>query len=60
MKFSGKVGDGSVNKRLNFGGDPDHEFKRVPGHKIHQASHLTLITQADNKTIRESYTRCIG
>ena len=26
MKFSGKVGNGPVNKRLNFGGDPIHEF----------------------------------
>ena len=24
MKFSGKVGNGPMNKRLNFGGDPDH------------------------------------
>jgi len=24
MKFSGKVGNGPVNKLLNFGGDPDH------------------------------------
>jgi len=23
MKFPGKVGTGPVNKRLNFGGDPD-------------------------------------
>jgi len=23
MKFSGKVGNGPVNKRLNFGGDPN-------------------------------------
>jgi len=23
MKFSGKVGNKPVNKRLNFGGDPD-------------------------------------
>jgi len=23
MKFSGKVGNGPMNKRLNFGGDPD-------------------------------------
>jgi len=23
MKFSEKVGNGPVNKRLNFGGDPD-------------------------------------
>jgi len=23
VKFSGKVGNGPVNKRLNFGGDPD-------------------------------------
>jgi len=24
MKFSGKVGNGPMNKRLNFDGDPDH------------------------------------
>ena len=24
MKFSGKVGNGQINKWLNFGGDPDH------------------------------------
>jgi len=24
MEFSQKVGDEQVNKRLNFGGDPDH------------------------------------
>jgi len=23
MRFSGKIGKGTVNKRLNFGGDPD-------------------------------------
>jgi len=23
MKFSGKVGNGPMNKRLNFGGDPE-------------------------------------
>ena len=26
MKFSGKVGNGSMNKRLNFGGNPDHRL----------------------------------
>ena len=24
MKFLGKVGNGPVNKKLNFGDDPDH------------------------------------
>ena len=24
MKFSAEVGNGPVNKTLNFGGDPDH------------------------------------
>jgi len=24
MKYLGKVGNGPVNKRLSFGGDPDH------------------------------------
>jgi len=26
MKFSAKVGNGPINKRLNFGGDPDHRL----------------------------------
>jgi len=26
MKFSGKVGNGPTNKRLNFVGDPDHRL----------------------------------
>jgi len=26
MKFSGKVGNGPTNKRLNFDGDPDHRL----------------------------------
>jgi len=26
MKFSGKVGNGPLNKRLNFGGDADHRL----------------------------------
>jgi len=26
MKFSGKVGNGPLNKTLNFGGDPDHRL----------------------------------
>jgi len=26
MKFTGKVGNGPVNKLLNFGGDPDHRL----------------------------------
>ena len=26
MKFSGKDGKAPVNKRLNFGGDPDHRL----------------------------------
>jgi len=26
MKFSGKVGNGPLNKWLNFGGDPDHRL----------------------------------
>jgi len=28
MKFSGKVGNGLVNKRLNFGGDPYRRLDR--------------------------------
>jgi len=26
MKFSGKVGNGPMNKRLNFGGNPDNHL----------------------------------
>ena len=29
MKSSGKVSNGPVNKRLNFGGDPDHRLDTV-------------------------------
>ena len=29
MKFSGKVGNGPVNNRLNFDGDPDHRLNTV-------------------------------
>ena len=32
MKFSGKVGNGPVNKRLNFGGDPDHGWSSRMDH----------------------------
>ena len=31
MKFSGKVGNGPVNKWLHFGGDPDHCLDTVQG-----------------------------
>jgi len=27
MMCSGKVGNGPLNKRLNFGGDPDHRLR---------------------------------
>ena len=27
MKFSGKIGNGPMNKRLNFGGNSDHDSK---------------------------------
>jgi len=27
MKFSGKVGNGPVNKLLNFGGNPGHKMQ---------------------------------
>ena len=30
MKFSGKVGNGPVNKWLNFRGDPDHGSDAFP------------------------------
>jgi len=26
MKFSGKIGNGPLNKRINFGGDLDHRL----------------------------------
>jgi len=31
MKFSGKLGNRAVNKRLNFGGDPDPDPYRDTG-----------------------------
>jgi len=59
MKFSGKVGNGPLNKRLNFSGDPDHRLdteivfrirhyweilKVVNGHKSAAASSHSFIT----------------
>jgi len=35
MKFSGKVGNGPVNKCLNFGGDPDHRLDTGLVYQIH-------------------------
>ena len=34
MKFSGKVCNGPTNKRLNFGGDPDHRLDTFSGFVI--------------------------
>jgi len=34
MTFSGKVDNGSVNKRLNFGGDPDHGSESPSGSSV--------------------------
>jgi len=48
MKFSWKVGNGPVNKRLNFGGDPDHGYpdpdsgKTCHGGGMHK--HLKIYT----------------
>jgi len=36
MKFAGKVGNGSVNKRLIFGGDPDHRLDTGTVFRIRQ------------------------
>jgi len=33
MKLSGKVGNGPVNKWLNFGGDPDQGFRYGSGYE---------------------------
>jgi len=35
MKFSGKVGSGSVNKWLNFDGDPCHRLHTGIAFRIH-------------------------
>ena len=35
MKFSEKVGNGPVNKRLNFGGDPFHRLDIRLAFRIH-------------------------
>jgi len=35
MKFSGKIGNGPVNKCLNFGGDPDHHLDTGIVFRIH-------------------------
>ena len=63
MKFSEKVGNGSLNKRLNFGDDPDHRLdtgiffrirhcweiqKVVNGHK--SVAHTNLSDGSNGKT----------
>jgi len=35
MKFSGKAGNGSIDKRLHFGDDPDHRLDIAIVFRIH-------------------------
>jgi len=43
MKFSGKVGDGTLNKWLNFGGNPDRDtVKTCLGGGMHCPSASSL------------------
>jgi len=37
MKFSRKIGSGPTNKRLNFGGDPDHRLNTGTVFRIRQS-----------------------
>ena len=70
-KFSGNVGTGSVNKCLNFGGDPDHRldtgivfrirhyweiWKVVNGHK--SAAHTDSPDGSTDKTCLGGGIRC--
>jgi len=72
MKFSGKVGNGPMNKRLNFGGDLDHNLdtgivfrirhywqirKVVNGHK--SAAHIDLPDGGTGKTCLGGSMRCL-
>ena len=45
MKFSEKVGDGPVNKQLNFGGDPDY---RLDTGIVFRIRHYWEIRKIDN------------
>ena len=46
MKFSGKIGSGLVNKRLNFGGDPDDESGYGYGSGLTRIRIATLVRRA--------------
>jgi len=71
MKFSGKVGNGTMNKRLNFVGDPDHRLdtgivfrirhyfeirKVVNGHK--SAAHTDSPDGGTGKTCLDGGMHC--
>jgi len=49
MKFPGKVGNGPVNKWLNFGGDPDPYPYRDTGGGMHCPSASSSVQFSDNK-----------
>jgi len=71
MKLSGNVGNGPMNKRLNFGGDPDHYLDTrivsqichyweiqnvVNGHK--SAAHTDSIDGSTGKTCLGGAMHC--
>jgi len=47
MKFSGKVGNGLMNKRLNFGGDPDHRLDTGIVFRIRHYCAIRKLVSAD-------------
>jgi len=51
MKFSGKVGNGPLNKRSNSAGDPDHRLDTGIVFRIHQSSLLGDTESADTNLL---------
>jgi len=60
MKFSGKVGNGPANKRLNFGGDPSHHMDTVTVFRIRQSPLRNVINGHSTLLIRQmaALVRC--
>ena len=47
MTFSGKVGNGPVNKWLDFGGDPDHRLNTGVVFRIRHCCEIRKVVSTD-------------
>jgi len=60
MKFSRKVGNGSLNKRLYFGGDPDHRRDTGIVFRIHHYWQIRKIVNGHSFTLIRQMTALVS